>query len=767
MAPQRAPARAAGVLLRTTALAAAACALAPAVAAAAAVDNNATWTPVLPAAPWPARVARASVGTLGADVFLVGGANASAALSDVWRSPDGGASWTQVLADGAGVAGGGYWPPRTGGCVVSGPGYLALLGGYARAPGAPGAGRYLSDTWTSADGATWVNASGGGGVGTSFPGRSGHACAYHDGGLWVLGGLAPAPTNDVWRADAATAPTSGALWVRVSAGDWAPRAYAAAASYGGLLWVVGGTNLTSPLGDAWSSPDGRAWTALVGVPWTPRDSACLVAWAGVLWLLGGRTATGGGGAYAAGDTWRTNSGSSGEWGLVEAGAPWGPRADAGCAAVAAGAGGGAGTLVLLGGQQVAGGAPPPAPSLRGDVWAASANLLCEEAGVVCGGHGVCNGSSWVPAAATATAARTAAGHTTNHDRWTGEQTAPAGAAAGRASAWPPYSTAAAVLAPAPAPLPVNCTCDDGWMDARCVEPLCNPRTCVHGTCVSANATRIIGGSSSTSPSLSAGRDTCVCDDPTQWAGASCDTPVCAAACSPDHGGCSEPGGCDCDAGWGGPSCGIPLDPLHVVGVWVTAHVAGVYVSLTTLGFAAVLGGLFTARFPGLLSACVGLPIPLGGGAGGAGRYATGDGSEWYAAAIGGGGGAERQGLLPPRQPPPHRQHPPQLRRGQPQRYGSVLDDDPTAAAISSATASAVGGGSGGASAPAPPHRGGGGGSPAPDAGGGNSSDSGGGGGTVTLGAYALSPTSPALQGLTRAASAKRVRFAPTVDYSSV
>lgn len=757
MAPRLPVHVAASGVLRAATLAVATSVLAP--AAAAAADNNATWTPVLPAAPWAARVARSAVGVLGDSVFLVGGANASVALSDVWRSPDSGASWAQVVADGAGVPGGGFWPPRSGGCVVSAPGFLALLGGYSRAPGVPGAGRYLSDTWTSADGAAWVNASGGGAA--AFPGRSGHACAYHDGGLWVLGGLAPAPTNDVWRANAAGAGSGAATWVRISAGGWAPRGYAAAASYGGLLWVVGGTNLSAPLGDAWTSPDGRDWTALAGVPWAPRDSACLVAWAGVLWLLGGRTATGGGGggAYAAGDTWRTSgSGAVGDvaWGLVETAAPWGPRADAGCAALDTGTGG-AGTLVLLGGQQAAaeGGG---APSLRGDVWAASANLLCEEAGVVCGGHGVCNGSSWAPASGPVVLAA----HT-NHDRRA------AAAGGGEATVWPPYSPGALLPPPAPAPLPVNCTCDDGWMDARCVEPLCNPRTCVHGTCVAANAslaTRVV---------VASGRDTCVCDDPTQWVGPACDTPVCAAACSADHGGCSEPGGCDCESGWGGPTCGIPLDPLHTVGVWVTAHVAGVFVSLTTLGFAAVLGGLLTARFPGLLSACVGLPIPLGaaGGGGGSGgsRYPSGGVNDWYATV----GGAERQGLLP-RQPhhqqQPQLKPPPQLRRGQPQRYGSVLDDDPAAAALGAVAV--VGAGSGGptTAAPAPPRGGGGassgsgGSSPAPDGSGGGAG-SGSDSGAVTLGAYALSPSSPALQGLTRAASAKRVRFAPTVDYSSV
>ena len=608
-----------------------------AASASAADARNATWA-ALPPPPWAPRALRAASAALQGALYVVGGNNGTTAFGDVWRysSADGaGAAW-ELVADGGGGnssdgGGGGAPPPRFGGCLAASPDRLLLTGGFRR--DAVGLGRYAADAWSSANGSAWVNLTGS----AEWPRRSGHACAFHAGAFWVLGASAPSATNDVWRS-----PT-GAAWARADGGGgapWAPRGLASTAVHGGRLWLGGGTNLLTQFGDLWWTEDGAAWTRAEGLAWAPRDSACLLAWRGALWLLGGRlqatagavgvtAADGAGGAGGAGgtgvaqrpsgaaagpplasDVWRSGSadGAAG-WGLVEADAAWGARVGAACVVVpaaaavgeptgpgrpaAAGGGGGDGEqLLLLGGQL-------SSTAYAADAWAATPSLPCEDAGSVCGGHGVCGGSG-------------GGGGGGGGERGGGgaAAAAPAAAADVRVAALPP-------LVP-----PANCSCDLGWGGPGCAERVCNARTCVHGACVP-----VPGGG---------GADACVCADPGAWGGAACDTPVCARGCSPAHGACGAPGGCDCDDGWAGPRCTVRLDALHAVGFFVSAHAAAVFIVLTCLGVAGVLGGLFHAHFPGATAAMLGaapgghgghhaelaaakqLLLPRGGGAGDAG-----------------------------------------------------------------------------------------------------------------------------------------------------
>ena len=111
-------------------------------------DNGATWEEMTESAEWSARSGHTSVVLSDGSIILMGGRDGSDCKSDVWRSRDKGATWELVTESAE-------WSVRTGhSSVVLPDGSILLMGGnYARGY----ISDYKSDVWRSDDGGeTWT-----------------------------------------------------------------------------------------------------------------------------------------------------------------------------------------------------------------------------------------------------------------------------------------------------------------------------------------------------------------------------------------------------------------------------------------------------------------------------------------------------------------------------------------------------------------------------------------------------------------------------------
>lgn len=84
--------------------------------------------------------------------------------------------------------------------------------------------------------------------------------------------------------------------------------FAAAASFGGAIWLLGGYDGRGETAGVWRSTDGLRWERVVErAPWSARSGAKAIAFAGRLWLLGGGVLDG----ALANDAWSSADGV--EW----------------------------------------------------------------------------------------------------------------------------------------------------------------------------------------------------------------------------------------------------------------------------------------------------------------------------------------------------------------------------------------------------------------------------------------------------------------------
>jgi hypothetical protein len=102
------------------------------------------------------------------------------------------------------------------------------------------------------------------------------------GGLW---GRNPTLYRDVWSS------FDGINWEeRSSWAAWPGRIWATAASYDGLLWIMGGF-IDRPRGganDIWYSADGTNWDPYLAAKiWPPRMGHSSIVFNGRLWVLAG------------------------------------------------------------------------------------------------------------------------------------------------------------------------------------------------------------------------------------------------------------------------------------------------------------------------------------------------------------------------------------------------------------------------------------------------------------------------------------------------
>jgi len=112
-------------------------------------DNGATWTQVTASAEWSIRSEHTSVVLPDGSIALIGGRNSDKYICDAWRSTDNGATWTQMTASAG-------WPGRQGHTSVALPdGSIILMGGWSHHVDAGIV--YMSDVWRSTNnGATWT-----------------------------------------------------------------------------------------------------------------------------------------------------------------------------------------------------------------------------------------------------------------------------------------------------------------------------------------------------------------------------------------------------------------------------------------------------------------------------------------------------------------------------------------------------------------------------------------------------------------------------------
>ena len=181
------------------------------------------------------------------------------------------------------------------------------------------------DVWSSPDGRSWEL------VQPQAPWVHGDfpITLVHDHRLWVMGGWYNGRLPDASASNEVWSSPDGAEWHQVSrAAAWSPRVGAAAVSYAGKMWILGGVQNyyhgapDDRKNDIWCSSDGRQWElVLEHAPWAPRAFHQAVVFQNHIWLFGG-------GNYlpeyeAFQDVWRSPDGI--HWTRMGTKAPWHPR----------------------------------------------------------------------------------------------------------------------------------------------------------------------------------------------------------------------------------------------------------------------------------------------------------------------------------------------------------------------------------------------------------------------------------------------------------
>lgn len=205
---------------------------------------------------WSARSGHSSVILPDDTIVVMGGFNGSY-LNDVWKSADGGITWTQMTADAE-------WDPRYfHSSVATASGDIILAGG-------SNAGSYLNDVWISDDdGATWTEQT----ASAGWVGRDVHtSVTMDDSSILIVGGFSSTGfgcPNDVWRSV-----DDGANWSQMTgSAEWAKTAQhctVRTSSDDTILFAgvhTGGTRSN----EVWTSSNyGVTWTFTSYASWSAR-----------------------------------------------------------------------------------------------------------------------------------------------------------------------------------------------------------------------------------------------------------------------------------------------------------------------------------------------------------------------------------------------------------------------------------------------------------------------------------------------------------------
>ena len=200
--------------------------------------------------------------------------------NDVWWS-DNGVTWNEATANAG-------WAGRTN--------HTALV--FTNTAGGPSPGvekMWLiggrtsvdvgtTDVWWSTDGSGWTQAT----ADAGFAARWSQIGVVYDNGsnrMWVMGGTDDAAKkNDVWSS------VDGVNWTEeTAAAGWGLRSQGRSVVYDSKMWVIGGTDGTSPYwNDVWWSTDGANWTeATAAAQWTTRFGHTSLVHLNKMWVIGG------------------------------------------------------------------------------------------------------------------------------------------------------------------------------------------------------------------------------------------------------------------------------------------------------------------------------------------------------------------------------------------------------------------------------------------------------------------------------------------------
>jgi hypothetical protein len=279
--------------------------------------NGFQWTLATGAAPWTNRSGHGLVySDFQKALFLFGGLTIPSFLhwNDVWRSTDGGVSWTQILPLRTGLSN--MWAPRAYFGYTYWGGRIWVSNGYDHRNTVAGTYLVYPCVWSSVDGANWIQSGLSGTpsprLGTSLVGVAGlgifsvsGALAYNavsnsgvgggdindyhyslDGSNWCIPTQTPAPFRDAFRS-------TGMIGF-------------ASASNGTSAFVTGGYSTSFTTFGANVYVFEAPFTCQNGAyqwrlsqkppPWTPRCGQSLTGMNGVLYAIGGSTTCTGAGA---------------------------------------------------------------------------------------------------------------------------------------------------------------------------------------------------------------------------------------------------------------------------------------------------------------------------------------------------------------------------------------------------------------------------------------------------------------------------------------
>ena len=210
------------------------------------IDGGATWTLVTASAGWSVRGGHSSVVLADGTIIVMGGTSSSLynAYNDVWKSIDGGATWTLVTSTPG-------WSTRhSAGAVVLLDGSVVMMGGYN-----PLTYTWESDVWRSTDGCIhWTEQSSNGLIPVGYTdGRQGFgSVVMTDGTIMVMGGYNSGYLNDVIQSS-----NLGVTWTTLPDAPWYRRhGFGCVRTSDNRIIISGGTTYSyaggpSALNDVW------------------------------------------------------------------------------------------------------------------------------------------------------------------------------------------------------------------------------------------------------------------------------------------------------------------------------------------------------------------------------------------------------------------------------------------------------------------------------------------------------------------------------------
>lgn len=126
------------------------------------------------------------------------------------------------------------------------------------------------------------------GSATPLAGRDHYGVVSFNGSIWVFGGLENGTLlGDSWYA------LDGQNFVLGTASAFTPRTDFGTLVYNGAMWMLGGKTSGGPVNEVWTSTDGIHWTQVSAAsPFTAREGAACVVFNGKMWVIGGENAAG-------------------------------------------------------------------------------------------------------------------------------------------------------------------------------------------------------------------------------------------------------------------------------------------------------------------------------------------------------------------------------------------------------------------------------------------------------------------------------------------